>query len=90
MAKIKMTVWGYRCERCGHEWIPRGQFVPKICPSCKSPYWDRPRVNERRPHLFVPLSGSQDENGEYQRCGVGDCELTPGQHRRRAPQEGTR
>lgn len=48
MAKIKMTVWGYRCERCGHEWLPRGVRVPIICPSCKTPYWDRPRERERR------------------------------------------
>jgi predicted Zn-ribbon and HTH transcriptional regulator len=47
MAKIRMTVWGYRCERCGHEWIPRGKLEPKICPKCKTPYWDRPRLPGR-------------------------------------------
>jgi rubrerythrin len=44
MAKIRMTVWGWRCERCSHEWIPRGKLTPKICPKCKTPYWDRPRA----------------------------------------------
>lgn len=37
---------GYRCERCGHEWIPRDAdngSGPRTCPKCKSPYWDRPR-----------------------------------------------
>jgi DNA-directed RNA polymerase subunit RPC12/RpoP len=36
---------GYRCERCGHEWIPRSttEGKPTICPKCKSPYWDKPR-----------------------------------------------
>jgi hypothetical protein len=38
---------GFRCERCGHEWIPRGgpDVEPKVCPSltCKSPYWNKPR-----------------------------------------------
>jgi hypothetical protein len=38
---------GFRCERCGHEWIPRGSadIEPKVCPSpaCKSPYWNKPR-----------------------------------------------
>jgi hypothetical protein len=43
VAKVKLEVWGYRCERCGHEWIPRDKDVPRICPKCKSPYWDRPR-----------------------------------------------
>ena len=45
MAKVPITVMGFRCERCEHEWIPRngGDGGPKVCPSCKSPYWDTPR-----------------------------------------------
>ncbi len=45
MAKIPITIMGFRCERCEHEWIPRngGDSGPKVCPSCKSPYWDTPR-----------------------------------------------
>jgi len=40
----KVQLWGYRCERCGHEWLPREKARdPKVCPRCKSPYWDRPR-----------------------------------------------
>lgn len=32
-----------KCLRCGYEWTP---FVrkPKRCPSCKSPYWNQPKV----------------------------------------------
>jgi len=30
------------CLRCGHTWTPR-QAEIRICPKCKSPYWDRPR-----------------------------------------------
>jgi len=30
------------CLRCGHIWTPR-QAEVRICPKCKSPYWDRPR-----------------------------------------------
>jgi len=40
MEKIKVPV--LRCKRCGHEWVPRGTEVT-ICPSCKSPYWNKPR-----------------------------------------------
>lgn len=41
----KVQIWGYRCERCGHEWVPRDKGQePKVCPHCKSPYWDRPRM----------------------------------------------
>lgn len=44
MPRVPITVMGFRCERCSHEWIPRdsGQD-PAVCPKCKSPYWDRPR-----------------------------------------------
>jgi len=41
MAEI--TLKGYKCERCGHEWVPRDKTEPKVCPKCKSPYWNRPR-----------------------------------------------
>src|ERR1700735_3877800 len=30
---------GCRC-RCGHEWLPRGDERPTVCPKCKSPRWD--------------------------------------------------
>ena len=44
MAKVELKVWGYRCERCAHEWIPRdAENEPKVCPKCKSPYWNTPR-----------------------------------------------
>lgn len=35
---------GYRCERCGHEWVPRDfETEPRVCPKCKSAYWNKPR-----------------------------------------------
>jgi len=43
VTKIKITHEGYKCERCGHEWIPRNEAYPRVCPRCKSPYWDRPK-----------------------------------------------
>ena len=33
---------GCRC-RCGHEWLPRGEEKPRVCPKCKSANWDRPK-----------------------------------------------
>lgn len=44
MAEEKVTISKYRCERCDHEWIPR-EFKkrPRVCPKCKSPYWDVPK-----------------------------------------------
>src|SRR5437870_2472561 len=45
MGRVPITLMGYRCERCSHEWLPRadGDDQPKVCPKCKSPYWNRPR-----------------------------------------------
>ncbi len=43
MAKIDLTGW--QCERCGHVWVSRQGVTeePRVCPKCKSPYWNRPR-----------------------------------------------
>jgi predicted Zn-ribbon and HTH transcriptional regulator len=48
MAKVQLKVWGYRCERCTHEWIPRDTVnEPRVCPKCKSPYWNKPRKDAK-------------------------------------------
>lgn len=31
------------CYRCGNTWTPRARVV-RICPRCKSRYWDEPRI----------------------------------------------
>ena len=31
------------CYRCGNTWTPRAPVV-RICPRCKSPYWEEPRL----------------------------------------------
>ena len=44
MGRIRID--GYKCERCGYEWAPRYKDrEPVVCPGCKSPYWNRPRVH---------------------------------------------
>jgi predicted Zn-ribbon and HTH transcriptional regulator len=44
VGKIPITFMGYKCERCGHEWLPRdNNREPKVCPRCKSPYWNSPK-----------------------------------------------
>ncbi len=44
----KFHLLGYHCERCEHAWAPRvPDQEPKVCPKCKSPYWNRPRRNIR-------------------------------------------
>jgi predicted Zn-ribbon and HTH transcriptional regulator len=46
--KVKIEVEGYKCERCGHEWIPRSKGEPAVCPECKSPYWNKPRKRGKK------------------------------------------
>src|SRR5687768_7569749 len=45
MARVPITVLGYRCDQCDFEWLPRGNpsRTPRVCPSCKSRHWDQPR-----------------------------------------------
>jgi predicted Zn-ribbon and HTH transcriptional regulator len=38
---------GCRC-RCGHEWLPRGEEKPRVCPKCKSANWDQEKKFERK------------------------------------------
>src|SRR2546422_3244317 len=49
MARVQIP--GVESERCGHIWTPRlqGEETPRVCPKCKSPYWDKPR-RRRRSH----------------------------------------
>jgi len=40
-----------KCKRCGHEWTPRNDKPPKVCPKCKSPYWNRER--KKKPYTYL-------------------------------------
>jgi len=55
--RIKKEVNAFRCLRCGHEWIPRVELSqlegelkekPRICPNCKSAYWDLEKKNKNK------------------------------------------
>lgn len=38
-----------RCFRCGYAWEPigsRGGGLPKTCPACHTPYWNRERMRD--------------------------------------------
>jgi len=49
MALVELIKKGFKCERCKHEWIPHNiNHEPIVCPSCKSPYWNKPRKNNKR------------------------------------------
>lgn len=46
MPDWRVQIPGYKCLRCGHTWTPRNDEKPRLCPKCKSAYWDRPRRGE--------------------------------------------
>jgi DNA-directed RNA polymerase subunit RPC12/RpoP len=52
MPLVPITVMGYRCERCGNEWIPRSEVEPRNCPKCKSTYWNKPRRKQPPPKTY--------------------------------------
>jgi len=44
----KVWILGNKCYRCGHEWKPNNiNEIPRVCPKCKNPYWDRPRQKKK-------------------------------------------
>jgi predicted Zn-ribbon and HTH transcriptional regulator len=49
MAEITIESDGYRCERCGHEWVKRSKHTrpPLVCPKCKTAYWNIPKKEEK-------------------------------------------
>jgi predicted Zn-ribbon and HTH transcriptional regulator len=51
MPIVEIKIEGFQCERCGHKWVPRDiQIEPRVCPKCKSPYWNikrRPKVESK-------------------------------------------
>ena len=42
---MKIKIPHLDCLRCGHGWTPTQEEI-RICPKCKSPYWDRKRKDE--------------------------------------------
>ena len=47
MPETFLKIKGWKCTRCGHEWVARKKLVkPIICPKCKNPYWDKPKKKD--------------------------------------------
>lgn len=48
MAEIKVT--GYRCDKCGHEWISKLPQGPILCthPKCRTANWNAVAIAEKR------------------------------------------
>lgn len=52
-----------QCLRCPHSWTPRGTEV-RICPACKSPYFDRPRRYDKKESALEPSEEVVTEDQE--------------------------
>jgi len=39
---MKVNIPKFECKRCSHKWSPRQSEI-RMCPKCKSPYWDTPK-----------------------------------------------
>ena len=60
---MKINIPKLHCERCGWNWAPRNEEV-RLCPRCKSAYWDIPRLKGRTPkwaNLNQPIPPIQEE-----------------------------
>jgi len=51
------------CQRCGHRWVPRKKATPVTCPSCRSPYWIRPKgaINTPTPESTAASTEAQSD-----------------------------
>jgi len=39
---VKIVLTQLECTRCPHKWFPRSTELPRVCPKCTSPYWNKP------------------------------------------------
>ncbi|KKN58818.1 hypothetical protein LCGC14_0548240 [marine sediment metagenome] len=48
----KITIKKQKCLRCKYEWYPKPKDGkvnrPRVCPKCKSPYWDIPKTQFKK------------------------------------------
>lgn len=44
------------CKRCSHTWLSKVK-VPKQCPHCKSPYWQKERSEKKTGPTFWEVTG---------------------------------
>jgi DNA-directed RNA polymerase subunit RPC12/RpoP len=54
-----------KCLRCNHQWTTPSVLLPKVCPKCKSPHWDKERGFFKK----LKKRKQQKEKEEYERAG---------------------
>jgi len=46
IGKMALELPTLECKKCGHTWTPRNPKLPKVCPKCKNPNWNKPKEKE--------------------------------------------
>jgi len=64
MAKIKLSIDGYRCNVCSYEWLAKLKKVPIICPKCKSKKWNLTSESNNENNKGIFTSESNDFTSE--------------------------
>ena len=65
---LGMKINIFKCLRCSHEWASK-QEHPRICPRCKSPYWDRePKASKYYVRVALPDHPHADKRGRVKRA----------------------
>ena len=60
-----VTIEGYMCERCHYRWGSRtgtgirSKKDPRVCPKCKTPYWNKPRRKNLAPDKQAAIWNNQ-------------------------------
>ncbi len=49
----------HRCLRCGYDWPSRLDRLPKVCPKCNSPYWNKPKWKGIHKGISVDLESDK-------------------------------
>lgn len=63
--KCARPLYNLTCSRCNHMWRSKTGAAPKICPKCKSPYWNRAR-NPKVPKKDISFKDTEvDMDDDY-------------------------
>lgn len=63
-----MNILKLKCKRCGYEWIPRTENLPKQCPRCKSPFWQEDKRTKEYSCIICGYKWKGNPEREPQRC----------------------
>src|SRR4029077_14930268 len=60
---ISLAALFHHCLRCEHTWLRRVVTEPRMCPKCKSQYWNKARVRKLQPENEAAIRGKAEAQG---------------------------